>query len=105
MNRNLPAALRKGLYRVQYTLSGVMMCIGVGYGSSQHALPHWYAPTAAVLSAAWTYLGMTAARNTPSDDVGRARRGQAGQADVGLILLVLTFVGVVLLLFRVHLGG
>ena len=32
-------------------------------------------------------------------------KGEGGQADVGLILLCLTFVGVVLLLFRVHFGG
>ena len=35
----------------------------------------------------------------------KAPRGEGGQADVGLILLCLTFVGVVLLLFRVHFGG
>lgn len=30
-------------------------------------------------------------------------KNQGGQADLGVVLLVLTFVGVVLLLFRVHL--
>jgi hypothetical protein len=34
----------------------------------------------------------------------KAAKGEGGQADVGLILLCLTFVGVVLLLFRVKFG-
>lgn len=34
-----------------------------------------------------------------------APKNEGGYADAGFIILVLTFVGVLLLLFRVHLGG
>jgi hypothetical protein len=51
------------MYRIQYVTSGVMLLIGVGYAASTSDLPQWYGIIAAVLSALWTYTGITADRN------------------------------------------
>lgn len=58
----------------------------------------------------WTILTFVAAVLTgvSTYSVGNkkaAPKGDGGSADVGLILLILTLIGVVLLLFRVHFGG
>jgi hypothetical protein len=62
--------VRKALYLVQFVVAGVLLLIGVGFGAAQHALPSWYAVSSAVASALWTYLGIQAAGNTPTDDAG-----------------------------------
>lgn len=55
--------VRKALYIVQWSTSGLMLLIGVAFGTSQTALPAWYAVVSAVLSALWTYTGITASSN------------------------------------------
>lgn len=64
---NFPPKVRVWFYRVQYSVSGAMLLIGVGFGAATEPLPKWYGVTAAVLSAAWSYLGITAAKNTPDE--------------------------------------
>jgi hypothetical protein len=63
---NFPPKVRQTLYRIQYIVSGIMLLIGVGYAASTTELPEWYGVTAAVLSALWTYTGITADRNVPA---------------------------------------
>jgi hypothetical protein len=63
---NFPPKVRQTLYRIQYVVSGIMFLIGVGYAASTTALPEWYGVVTAVLSALWTYTGITADRNVPA---------------------------------------
>ena len=59
----------------------------------------WFAVVAAIVG------GAGGPAVGPANAPKRKKAGEAGQGAVGLALLVATFVGVVLLLFRVHLGG
>lgn len=91
----IPAKARQYVYAA-FALAGLVLAAlqiaGVATGR-----------TADVLSYIGIALGVTAASNTPAK-TGAKPNGQAGQVDVSLLLLVLTFVGVILLLFRVHFG-
>lgn len=64
----IPAKIRKVLYTVQYITTGATGLVAVGYGAASHALPQWYGISVAVLSAGWTYLGMTASAHVPDSD-------------------------------------
>ena len=63
-------SIRKILYTIQFVISGALLLTAVGFGAAQAELPGWYAITAAVTSALWTYLGITAASNTQTGDAG-----------------------------------
>lgn len=62
---------RRIAYYVQFVVAGLVLLIGVGYAAAETGLPTWYVVTAAVTSGLWSYLGLTAAANTP---VARRRR-------------------------------
>lgn len=55
--------IRQAAYYVQFVVAGAVLLIGVGYAAAETALPTWYAVVAAVTSALWSYLGLTAGRN------------------------------------------
>lgn len=64
-----PAA-RKALYTIQWILNGAAAVLGaffVANGTPTDALPQWYVVSLAVLPVLWTYLGLTAAQNTPPE--------------------------------------
>lgn len=61
-------AVRRVLYLIQFVVAGAVLLIGVGYAAAGAALPTWYAVVAAVTSGLWSYLGLTAAGNTPTDE-------------------------------------
>lgn len=60
-------AIRKALYTVQFVVSGVLLLIGVGYGATGADIPQWYTVASVVTAALWSYLGLTAASNTPTE--------------------------------------
>lgn len=91
----LPPKVRQYLYAVLFVAGAV-------YAAYEMAGGDWGIAIGSLLAA---FTGATAHANTPKAKRVSAGKHEAGQADVGLILLVLTFVGVLLLLFRVHLGG
>jgi hypothetical protein len=62
---------------------------------------HYATLALALVTAFGTYRTPNKAPVTPYHE-GNAAGNHRGEADAGLLLLVLTFVGVVLLLFRVH---
>lgn len=65
-----PAA-RKALYTIQWFLNGVATVLGAFFVATQTGaedLPQWYVVGLAVLPVLWTYLGLTAAGNTPTED-------------------------------------
>lgn len=84
MNLSDYPRLRKALYLVQFVVSGALLLIAVGFGAAQEELPKWYAITTAVTTALWTYLGLTAATNTPTPD-------DAGSADPLLVVIVMVW--------------
>lgn len=94
----LPALWRKRLYAL-YALAGVGIgAVQVAYASLPGEQPTALTVTLAVYAYLGIGLGLTAASNVePSPPADQ------GQADVGLLLLVLTFIGVVLLLFGIQL--
>jgi hypothetical protein len=92
----IPAAWRKPIYAV-YAVVGVVLG---AWQIAQSPAPGWLITALTVYGFVGGALGVTAASN-----VHVAKRREDGAADVGLILLVLTLIGVVLLLFRVHFGG
>lgn len=57
---------RKYAYYVQFIVAGLVLLTGIGYAAAGADLPTWYAVVAAVSSGAWSYLGLTAAKNVPS---------------------------------------
>lgn len=57
--------VRRIAYLIQFVVAGAVLLIGVGYGAAAAELPTWYVVTAAVTSGLWSYLGLTAASNTP----------------------------------------
>lgn len=59
--------VRKALYTLQFIVSGILLLLGIGYGAAGNELPQWYAVTSAVAAALWSYLGITAANNTPDE--------------------------------------
>lgn len=86
----LPPQVRKYLY-------AALFIAGIVYAAYLAADGNWGVAIGSLLAG---LLGGTAHANTPKT----ARRREDGQVDVGLLLLLGTFVGVLLLLFRVHLG-
>jgi hypothetical protein len=85
----IPAKYRKvvyGLYAVAVVVAGALAVAGVDTGKTNDVL--------AYLGGA---LGVVAAANTAPKAAG----GEDGNADASLLLNILTFVGVVLLLFGV----
>lgn len=80
--------VRKYLYLAQFIIAGVILLISVGFAAAGMDFPTWYVVTSAVASAAWSYLGLTAATNTPA-----ARpQDQRGQANVVSILAIVVLV-------------
>lgn len=62
-------AVRKALYKIQWTLNGIATVLGAYFVAAQIApedLPRWYVIGLAVLPVLWTYLGVTADRNVDS---------------------------------------
>ncbi len=51
----------------EFIIAGVILLIGVGFAAAGMDLPTWYVVTFAVDSALWSYLGLTAASNPPTD--------------------------------------
>ncbi len=65
---NLPQ-VRKVLYVIQWVLNGVATVLGAYFaavGRDIDRLPEWYVVSLAVLPVLWTYLGITASKNTPA---------------------------------------
>ena len=65
--------IRQALYLVQWVVNGVLTVAGVVFvtlGTDLDSLPSWYVLTLAVTPALWTYLGITAQSNTPTDGEG-----------------------------------
>ena len=61
--------VRKVLYVIQWVLNGVATVLGayfVAVGKDLDRLPEWYVVSLAVLPVLWTYLGITASKNTPA---------------------------------------
>lgn len=88
---------RRIAYYVQFVVAGLVLLTAIGYGSAGVEPPTWYAVVAAVTSAAWSYLGLTAAQNTPARP-----RGDRGAVDVGTAILVAVLVVLLLILFGVE---
>ena len=63
---DFPAA-RRFFYYTQFVVAGLVLLVGIGYGAAEAALPVWYVVTSAVTQGLWSYLGLTAAKNTPSE--------------------------------------
>lgn len=61
-------ALRRVAYYIQFVVAGLVLLTGIGYATAGAALPGWYVVTAAVTSGAWSYLGLTAAQNVPTEN-------------------------------------
>ena len=62
-------SVRRALYTVQWILNGLATVLGAYFaatGTATDALPQWYVIGLAVLPVLWTYLGLTAAANTPA---------------------------------------
>jgi hypothetical protein len=57
--------IRQVAYYVQFVVAGLVLLTGIGYSAADAPLPTWYVVVAAVTSGAWSYLGLTAAQNTP----------------------------------------
>lgn len=98
MNLSDYPRVRKALYTVQFVVSGVLLLLGVGYGAAEAGLPEWYGVVSAVAAALWTYLGITAASNTPAEPEP-LHRDELGQSALILVLAVVGVVCVVLFLF------
>lgn len=88
---------RRIAYYVQFVVAGLVLLTAIGYGSAGVEPPTWYAVVAAVTSAAWSYLGLTAAQNTPKPPA----RGERGAIDAGTAILVAVLVVLLLILFGV----
>lgn len=97
--------IRSLLYKIQWVTSGAMLLIGVGFGAATKPLPDWYGIVAAVLTAFWTYTGVQADTNTPtdSDERGEIHAGLSGVISVllavFLVLAILWLIGI-----RIHVG-
>jgi hypothetical protein len=62
--------VRKALYLVQWITSGVMGVLGIVLAANNGGvdnLPGWYSTAGLVLAFVWTYTGITAQTNTPTD--------------------------------------
>lgn len=90
----IPMKYRKYLYALAFVAAFVYAV----YEANGH---DWKRTAGALVGAVLAALAHGNA--TPTQPA--APRDEAGSADVGLILLTLTLIGVVLLLFRVHFGG
>jgi hypothetical protein len=55
---------RKIAYYVQFVVAGILLLLGLGFAAAQMDLPTWYNVATAVTTGLWTYLGLTAAKNT-----------------------------------------
>lgn len=91
--QSLPEKVRLAIY-------ALLFLAGVVYAALQATDGDW--GKAITLLVASVLGGAMPASNTQT--VKARRRDQRGTADAALVLLVLTLVGVVLLLFRVHFG-
>lgn len=64
---NLPQ-VRKVLYVVQWVLNGIATVLSAWFLASDRPMdrwPEWFVVSLAVLPVLWTYLGITASKNTP----------------------------------------
>lgn len=62
-------SVRAALYLFQWVVNGVLTIAGVVFvslGTPLDSLPQWYVLALAVAPALWTYLGITAQANTPT---------------------------------------
>lgn len=58
--------VRRFFYYTQFVVAGLVLLVGIGYGAAEVALPVWYVVVGAVTQGLWSYLGLTAAQNTPT---------------------------------------
>lgn len=58
---------RRVLYLIQFVVAGLILLGGVGFAAAGADLPTWFTVTSTVTAALWSYLGLTAAANTPED--------------------------------------
>lgn len=59
--------IRAALYLVQWVVNGVLTIAGVVFattGTPLDLLPEWYVLALAIAPVLWTYLGITAQKNT-----------------------------------------
>ena len=62
--------VRRALYTFQWIVNGVLTIAGavfVAKGTSTEHLPDWYILALAIAPVLWTYLGLTAQKNTPTE--------------------------------------
>jgi hypothetical protein len=59
-------AIRRFFYYTQFVVAGLVLLVGIGYGAAAASVPAWYVVTAAVTQGLWSYLGLTAGKNTPT---------------------------------------
>lgn len=63
-------SVRAALYMIQWVVNGVLTIAGVVFvsrGVAIDRLPEWYVLALAIAPVLWTYLGLTAQRNTPAE--------------------------------------
>lgn len=62
--------VRRALYTLQWIVNGVLSIAGVVFLTQHTApedLPQWYVLALAIAPVLWTYLGLTAQKNTPTE--------------------------------------
>jgi uncharacterized membrane protein YhdT len=66
---NLPQ-VRKVLYVIQWVVTGIQTVLGAFFAVATDRgvdqLPEWYVISLAIAPVLWTYLGLTASKNTPA---------------------------------------
>lgn len=102
---------RKVLYFVQWVANGLFAVLGAYFtlnGTAVADLPKWYVIPLGIAPVLWTYLGLQAGANTPSNVVpppyeGRHmnEHGYAILGAIGLGCLVLALIFLILTLFNV----
>lgn len=63
-------AIRSAFYMLQWVANGVLVIAGVVFaalGTALDDLPTWYVLALAIAPVLWTYLGLTAQQNTPTN--------------------------------------
>lgn len=61
--------IRSALYLLQWVVNGALVIAGVVFatlGTPIDRLPEWYVLALAIAPVLWTYLGVTAQKNTPA---------------------------------------
>jgi hypothetical protein len=91
---------RKYLYLVQWVVNGLFAVLGayfVAAGYAVDSLPQWYVIPLAVAPVLWTYLGLQAGANTPSNAAPPPYEGPGDRGATNLLYAA----GVALLLLAV----